>query len=141
MLLFLAYFSLDQLHELNHGDDEEAEADGDGVFAKVYADKSEGVCQEGTLANEGGCHQGADACDPQGFILRFEGEDAAALRTHIKAVENFRHRHGQKRHSRTVRTVFKRPYALVDIMPDKIGNENENGNDKPLIYDVKAHTA
>ena len=87
LFFFLCNGSLDQLDDLDYGDHSQAKADCDRVFHDTNRCKAECVCKEVNLANQRGCQQRTCACQPQYPVLRGQSENAAALRTHVEAVE------------------------------------------------------
>jgi len=86
-----ADLSLNQLDKLNCEEHNETECNSDQIFADANACKAEGVCKERNLAYECGCDERTDTCNPKGLVLRAELKDAAALRTHVEAVEDLCH--------------------------------------------------
>ena len=64
----------------------------------------------------------------EGLVHVVHLEEAAALRAHVEAVENLGHAHGDEGHGRAVRAVGYLPDAGLDIVPDKVAREGEDGN-------------
>ena len=134
-LFVFAEKSLEEFDDFHDGNDTEAKRKRYAVFGKAYVRKAERIAKERNLANERRQQQGREPCKPERFVLLSDREQALALRTHIEAVEDFCHRHGQERHRRTV-TCRVCAVCAQPIIAKEIGQQYQSRYQESLIQDI-----
>ena len=98
---FLVDHSGEDLSDLNHGDDGEAETESDDVFKPSDRSHTEDVC-DGLNEYDHACEsEGENTCTPEPLVLSLDGEDRAVERSHIKGMEYLAHGEGEECHTRS----------------------------------------
>ena len=87
--------SVDDLYDLNDGDDKDSKTKCNSVFSQGEVSKLKCLCKEGNLDNHGGEEERKKSCAPEPPVLILHLEDRAVEASHIECVADLTEREGK----------------------------------------------